>query len=345
MPQQFLEICEKKFNLGHEKYRDFLIGWARSLESYGTPLDFVNSTTYLPVTLEFPNLVLSGVNVKSDNREQRHALMRQQKIYNPLKPINEYPSNLDFENCFLCQNIAQSFDAQENPEEIKDNLMYDLGNCRIMANRYPSQPGHSLIVPIEHDRLEGRIVLIDDGNGHYVWNKEEGKTLGHALKVDELETIVSASDKYNATASTNHVLDSMSIAQHWHYQFKPNDLPCHQFFEKVVSGKKPSNLLNGTYSSENTPFDTIIFDAEKVKDFNSAVCNTLQKLEENFVVYTALYSRGNFFITPRINVTNQKINIGSSISVHWIGSDDSSFKNTLGKYLPLRGEFNWKKFI
>lgn len=340
--EMYLKIYEKKFNLPLNKWEGFLLKWCDTIQNYGTSLDFVKDTTYQTMYFKLENKSFPIIIMESPNCEKRKILMKKQKQYKPLENLRKYGLNLDFKNCFLCQNIVRSIDSEKNPN-ISDNKIYSLDGYKILPNKYPSQPGHSLFVPVNHDNMKSRVspkVKKDT----LLWCSKEGKTRGHILGVKEFSTLINICDKYNLLATSNHILDAMSIPGHWHYHLFPEDLPSFDLMDFVLNKKEKTEFEEGIYNSGNSPFDTLIIEKNKIKEFSKMVCSILKKLEKDNQVYTTIYCKGHFFISPRKNVGIEKICTGSGISIHLFDSkEDLLYK--IRKYIPMKGEFLWKKYI
>ena len=112
--------------LDSNKWGDFLLRWANALEAYGTPRDFVYSTTYKKTEIEFAGKKFPAVSITAKNNARRKELMAQQKPYKALHEAKEYGIRLSLDDCFLCENIVQEIDAQQEPQ-IPNNVMYFAG--------------------------------------------------------------------------------------------------------------------------------------------------------------------------------------------------------------------------
>jgi len=181
--KEFLEIVGKQLDLN--KWKDFLLKWAETLESYGTPRSFAYSATFDSRNIEFNGKEYPFVYFQSGGYEDRRKLMAQQKDYTPLDPLESYGIRLDFDNCFLCQNIVQGLDAKNHYGKVGNNIIRDLGIHVLVPNRYPSQFGHTLSVPKDHDDVSTRVKMYKDHEEETnVYPPQEGKTRGNILALD-----------------------------------------------------------------------------------------------------------------------------------------------------------------
>src|SRR3989344_535937 len=234
--QEFIEKAGKLLN--PDKWKDFLLKWAETLESYGTPTSFVDLTRYEFHSIEFDKKY-PFVYTISENHAQRRALMAEQKDY--MNKLKTYGFNLDLKNCFICQNIAQGIDSQLFPE-VKNNVMYWPGNHAIAPNRYPNQLGHSLSDLINHDDITDRVIPKPDpdnpGNKTAIYNPEPRKTRGAIITSQYLDALMASCDSLNLIALRNHVLDGMSIPGHDHFHLMPEDLPSVSLIGEILREKQ-----------------------------------------------------------------------------------------------------------
>lgn len=334
--------------LDSNKWGDFLLKWASSLEAYGTPRDFVYSTTYKKTEIEFAGKRFPAVLITAKNNAKRRELMAQQKPYKPLHEAKEYGVRLSLDDCFLCENIVQGTDAQQD-SQIPSNVVYFVGMDNIVPNRYPSQFGHSLSVPVEHDDISTRVVPVPDPtNKTTIYMPEEGKTRGNLMTEEYLKAIITASDSLNLIAFRNHVLDGMSIPGHDHFHLFPEDLPPFSILADIIGEKERTDFGENIYKPQNTPLDTLLICQEERKNLVETATPILQRLELCNQVFTLNYHKGRLFISPRHqeSVNDRRIQVGGGMALHYLdGSEESEFIKKVEKYVPLKGQFDWDKFI
>lgn len=340
--------------LGSDKWDNFLENWANALESYGTPRDFVYSTYSERGEVEFRNDVDNGlgrdsfpaVYVFSPNNDQRRELMAKQKDYVPEHPLSDYNLRLDFDNCFLCQNIIQA-------EDRIDNIISELGKDYIIGpNRYPITFGHSLLVPRNHDDLKARIVpCIDEETGKKIsYKPKEGKTNGTIITSDFLYSVIEASRKYDLVAARNHSLDAMSISEHDHWHLFPRNSSTMSLLEGLINadGEKRNDYIR-TLSSQNFPFSAMIISGEEKEIIKNAI-PLLKRMEDENEVFTLAYWDKHLIVSPRDKLAisrngNKRIQIGVLPSLYCLPTKDMKFIDNMKKFLPIGESFNWSKFI
>ncbi|MEK6970046.1 MAG: hypothetical protein AABW48_06490 [Nanoarchaeota archaeon] len=334
--------------LDSTKWEDFLLKWASALEAYGTPRDFVYSTTYKRTEIELSGKRFPAVLITAKNNAKRRELMAQQKPYKLLHEAKEYGLRLSLDDCFLCENIVQEIDAQQDPQ-IPNNVMYFAGMHNISPNRYPSRFGHSLSVPVEHDDVSARVNPVPDpANKTAIYIPEERKTRGKLMTEEYLRATIAASDSLNLIAFRNHVLDGMSIPGHDHFHLFPEDLPPFSILADIIGEKERMDFGENIYKPQNTPLDTLLICQEERKDLVETAIPILQQLELNNQVFTLNYHKGRLFISPRHQeaVNDRRIQVGSGMPLHYVdGGDESEFVKKIEKYVPLKGQFDWKKYI
>ncbi len=338
----FLDKASQFLSL--DKYGDFLLRWARAIEAYGTPRDFVYSTYYEQTNVNLDGKLYPMQYFISENNAQRGALMNKQKAEaEARKTRGEKPRWPNDGNiaCFLCDNIGQAISRS-------DNIVYDLGIHLILPNKYPSQFGHSLFVPKEHDDETKRVTpqQIPEERAT-LYAPEEGKTRGNILTRDYLDAVIESCDKYHLFGVRNHVLDGMSIPGHDHFHIFPQDLPISSLVSYVTKAKRKTEFGPTIYLLENTPFDTLLIQRENRRDVTSVAISLLEKMERDNQVFTLTYNRGQLFVSPRNReqVNNKRIQIGAGVPTHFSDTKGEEFLQRLDKFVPKRGEYSWEKYM
>ena len=344
----FLKRAGRYLNL--EKWSKFLISWASALESYGTPREFVDSTEYENLKLDSFGKSFPFVYTLSANYEQRVALMSQQEDYVPLRDTSLYGVDMDFDNCFLCQNVAQAFDTQAEPDKRKNNVIFDLGSHLILPNRYPGQPGHSLSVPKNHDDTTTRVPPVKDTkNRTTIYTPENGNTRGNILTAGYLEALIEACDKLHFVAVRNHVLDGMSLPDHDHFHMMPEDLPSVSLFDAIAKKRLPTDYGSDVYRPEQTPFDTLMVTKGSggKGDISEVAIPLLRDMEKDNQVFTLAYHDGVLMISPRHRheVNDRRIPIGAGIPIHYFDTKGQEFIDRIKRFVPMQGEYNWERYV
>jgi len=320
---------------------EFIQKWQKALAAYGTPADFTDSTTYRFSIVECYGEIHPFVISKAINYERRRQLMSQQKPYIPKQ--DDYPSEIwDILPCFLCENVAQAFDAIRGVEkdvEETDNLIEEIGDYFILPNRYPSQVGHSLLVPKNHDDATNRT------NGLHI---EEGKIRGNIVTSENLDLVIESCERNRMGAVRNHVLDGMSIPNHDHYHLMFDWMPGLALVEYVIERPEETEYDENIFFAENTPFDTLVIKG----DIPKITAPILKRMELSNEVYTLVYFRGNLLISPRHKeaVGETRIDVQgyglAGLPIHSIGAEDyTAFLKQAVRFMPLRGEYDWSRFM
>ena len=341
----FLEGAARFLDLN--KWSEFILKWASAVEAYGTPRSFVESTAYKTGIVPFNGKEFELNFFLSTNHDQRRALMAQQKPYQNQRPTVEYGLRMDYANCFLCQNLAQSIDALTNPEGIANNVIYDVGNFVIMPNRYPSQYGHSLFVLKNHDDTSGRVPPIQEPENRTTrYTPEQGKTRGNIVDYNHLEALMATCDRLHLVAVRNHVLDGMSIPAHDHEHVFPEDLPTFSLAGRLAGDIVAAEGGHPFYSPADTPFDTRVIKGTRgeIAGFGSFV---MERMERDDQVFTFAYHNGALFISPRDKeaVNDRRIQIGAGIPLHFSDTESPEFFDRVNRLVPMKGSYDWKKYV
>jgi hypothetical protein len=343
--EKFLNDASRHLNIN--KWGDFLLRWAKALETYGTPLDFIEGITY-------DTDVKENFNGKdwpvSWFRAGKGWIMRNELIENqkrhPFIPakqnLEEYGLRLSptGKKCFMCENIVQGIDARDNPSI--DNVIFDLGDYFITPGRYPRQPGHCLWVPINHDDDTTRVTPIENG---FVYIPEQGRTRGAIITPKELGDLIAACEKYHFVAHRNHVLDAMSIPAHDHWHLHPADLPDYTYAGHVMN-EASLILEKGIFIPKNTPFDSLVITHDTDGNFSELACYILGNMERDNQVFTLVYYKDRLSISPRQNILDhRRIQIGAGIQIHMFDDPNPGCNERIIKHVPMRGEYPWIKYI
>ena len=346
--EKFLDRASKLLDIN--KYGSFLLKWAHALESYGTPRDFVYSTTYDSAPVKINNQAYSFIMVTSANNAMRRELMAKQKHYEFKDNLKSYGVRLadDITSCFLCQNVLQAIDAKNYPDEVEDNVIDDLGMHLILPNRYPAEYGHSLSVLRNHDDISIRVKPVPvPEEKTAMYKPEPGKTRGNIFGADYLEVMIEGCDKHHLIGLRNHVLEGMSIPGHDHFQIFPEDLPRFYQTKAVTDDKQSTGFGSNVYLAQNTPFDTLLIASEESKPISDAAIPLLKRMEEGNQIFTLFYHQGVLFVSPRImeRFDDKRQQVGACMPIHAV---DVSPEETLRRaiiYMPMKGQYDWAKYM
>ncbi len=327
------------------KWNDFIASWAEAVkEGYSTPVTFVKGARIKGIRAEFADRTYDFVRATSPGYDMRKELMDKQKQdaeRRKQEGLGPRWKN-DGSSCFLCDNIGQAIAAKTN-KDIPNNAMHETNGYFILPNKYPSFIGHSLFVPKEHDNEEQRVI---PENGSY--HLEQGKTRGALVTPEFLEEIVRACQDSNLVGIRNHVLDGMSIPGHDHFHLYPQDLESFSLTDTILDGMQQTDYGKGIYTSQNTPFDMLVFSRQLIKDdFYEKTSDLLGKIETASQVFTLLYTDDNLIVSPRKNseriTTNLKV--GGGLTFHSLDSDTEEYFEKIREWVPMRGEFNWDGYF
>ncbi len=142
--------------LPQDRWGEWMISWARTLSSYGTPLNFMDGVQNTVGSFREGGMNWPTFRRVGGNYELRRELIAKQKPYRGEVPLG----NLNFRymvGCKLCENIHQGEDAKKFPAKIPNNIMMELKNGVIAPNRYPPVPLAMLWLPKDHDDLTNRV--------------------------------------------------------------------------------------------------------------------------------------------------------------------------------------------
>jgi len=328
-----------------DKWQSFIARWARALAAYGTPMDFIEGSETPLHEYSFDGELWPFYVPRSPNNALRRELSSKQKKYVPKMEPSEYGlRHMDLEGCFLCENIVQGIDAQRFPGEVLDNIVFDCGEYVIASNRYPGMTGHSLFIIKEHDDLTRRVEPIVNG-GQKRYPITPGKTRGSIVTPEYLEAMARASDKHHLFALRNHTLEGMSLAVHDHFHLFPEDLKaCSLVKFMKKQGKEDTGLGEGIYRPENTPFDTLVMDRSKIKDFYEVAAELLKRMEEDNQVFVLNYHAGFLLVSPRVNMPDSRVQVGAGVCSHWLPYEQEARRNIV-KHVPMKSQYNWSMYF
>lgn len=342
----FLDLSKDRFGLPLETHRSFLESWYCALQAYGTEgTNFLEDNRYETVDFTVHGVRSQGIALVAPNFEKRRELMRRQVPYVPRQTSPfAYGARFAPDTCFLCQNVAQAVDSMYLPQGER-NCIHRTDTLLVTPNRYPGHPGHSLLLPLEHDDLERRILPLPGEQGTLFYPPAQDKTRGHVMTPGELADTLAIARRFNLFANSNHALDDMSVPTHWHFHLYPENLPLTSLAEHVIGVPEQGRFPDGIYRPQHTPFDTLLLREKELPDFAETVASIVQKLEYDSQVFTMLYLKGDFFISPRQGVTSHSIRLGSGSPIHWVKPHDSAYIAQLEKHIPPKGTFPWERYV
>lgn len=333
-------------HLAPEKWGDFLVAWSRALSLTGTPMSFLDE------------LQMTELNFKAAGAEYTGTLARFPTRFVDMKTLIErYPllseiskekiQELGFnpDACGLCQRGLEAFEGELKHGTIPLSILAASENFLLVPNRFPWEPGGSLLFARQHDDMN---VRVHPQNGT-VYPIEPGRTRGALVSTGMLESAIYFSDLYDLVVIRNHVLDGMSVPFHEHYQAFPSDLPKGSLM-RLISQEvpKPVDCVDIS-SSLHTPFDSCILASSNLRLLVDAAVELCQRLELDNQVFTLAYYNGAIKLSVR-HAHDVYTAYGSRVPLHYFHSDEmhksqDMLSDTLISAFPLRGEFPWEDYL
>jgi hypothetical protein len=329
-------------NLPWNKWKDFLYKWAQALRGYETPLIFVEGVTFKPVDLEFGGKKYAFLTKEGGLHYLRRELMKKRSAFAQKKEkVDDYGLRLNPEECFLCKDIIRVLDEKEDSKT--GNVIDELSDYLILANKYPESLGHSMLVPLNHDDTNARV---QPSNGGEVLMPEKGKTKGAVITQEYLDTVIQACNKHNLAALRYHVGDDVSITEHDHFHFFPEDNPMFSQVSNLLKDRT-GNLGRGIFQLKNTPFDTLAITSDTRENFSKYASQVLENMERDNQVFLIFYHDSTLLISPRKNLQeNRKLHLkGADTHIHLIRPVGSQNINNIINHVAMKGEYNWKKYL
>ncbi len=295
--------------------------WEASLEAYGTPKDFADSSYLLNIEGEDIPLTI----LVAPGYADRANLMKKQREDTKKRAGSPLRWENDGSDCFLCDNVGQA-------DKIGDNLLLPFDtytNAVVVPNRYAAMRGHLLFVEKGHQQTRAL-------------------TLSNNFFANAIEL----SEKYNISILRNHPRSGMSIPKHDHFHSYPKEI-------KVGSNSQPLTSIaqcgledygNGAYKIDGTRFDTIAFNG---KNSLENVLTTIRKLEEQDKTFTFYYHpkgegdyHGTHFITPHIESSERG---GAGFGMYFdVQSPDVKYTDFIKdgeKVVYKKGKFKWEDVL
>ncbi len=316
-------------------FLELMMRWESSLDAYGTPRDFPDSTT---VRLLYNKENSEDVPVRiivSPNFSKRRELMKREKDIieeRKAKGLEQRWTN-DGSSCFLCSNAGQA-------KDIGNNLMLPwetYEDYTLIPNRYPMVRGHFLLCAKEHN-LKG----------------ESGITESY------LEKTVELSERYNLYAVRNHRDSGMSIPEHEHLhllfsKFHMSEIGKDIYLNGLVEHKlKQTEYGEGISLVHGREFATIAFSGNMAVE---RAYKLMKNLERDKIIFTSCYqsslngNEGTFFIGAHKRPDMHPEVKGAANLIYNIVLDSerevsyNEYKKILEEHLYKKEEFLWGKYL
>ena len=325
-----------------EEWAAYLLSWSRALNSYGTPSSIINEIEYVNHSFTIGDKRHPAFSVKGGVYASRRTLMKKQAPYFPKNSPETYPHALCTDDCFLCQNIAQSIDC-ERDHRSGSNAILDLGEYIVLPNRYPAHPGAALFMRKDHDQYSLRNPL-PFSSGEVRREASERTTFGNILSSTDLETLIWLCDTLHLVGMRNHPLDGMSIPLHDHTHLMPESLAPTFVAEALL--KPPALQDSALFFPTMTPFSTLAISGSSPKEIAHTAAPLLEALERANIIASFTYIKRHLLITPRKGgMVPIAPAVGAGISIHLFDPTEYSALASVNERVPLHGEFEWNRFL
>jgi hypothetical protein len=324
--------------LSQHQWGNFLDRWEKCLNAYEGTYFSPEDIRVVEVSVQFNGKNVRGRALDGPYYTKRREFMSQQKPY----PLTTLPLHRCSPSCFLCQNIAQARDAERTG--VQTNVLEERGDYLLLPCRYPAAPGHSLFLSRAHDEMQHRLHPLPSEKGRPAcYDIAEGKTRGAILSIPDIEALIALCEEQRMIGITNHVLDAMSIPDHWHYQLYPADLHVFSQLPLILKERITGTFPSGWWQSPIDPFDTLYITLDS-QDKLARVQEMLKNLETNNQVFTAGYGRGVFFISPRADAKHKRISVGSGVNLRYF-TCGQKYAEEVQRHVSSQGTFSWNSFF
>lgn len=334
---------------GDSVNQEFLDSWHRAIANSGTPLDFADGHDYSSSTIWFDGIPFSSVSMQGIDRDYRKKVIQGAAQHQPQKDLNSYGREFD-EDCMLDKNIVQALDALPRDSIIETNALAIFDDkFAWIVNKFPYNIGGTLLLPIAHDDLTNRASFDKETTE---WTKSsDSQTRGAIISNDFLSVVVATCDSYDQTAQRNHALDGMSIPLHDHFKLMPQANPSLKVIDNLIRQELVEGNEAIAYRPKNTPFDTLCICGSNKKKTVEIAQEVLAKLEKNDEIFTVVYHKGHFLITPRkkelFGNGNKDGWTGSTVGMHGVDDPEENpdHLRRIKKYVAPKASFEWGKYI
>lgn len=326
----------------------FLTVWEQALSNSSMPVDFANRHTYKDGVIWVESTPYMSTFMEGIDHDFRRSIISNTPQHKAKKNISDYGRRFS-PDCLLDKNIMQTLDAELYSSVLSNALAIVNDKYAWIVNKFPYNIGGAIILPIDHDDLTNRASYDKDTEK---WTKKNpSQTRGAIISKDYLNAIVHICDEHSQTAHRNHALDGMSIPMHDHFKTAPDSNPGFKVIDNIINYKLSNSDSVSFYMGKNTPFDTLCITGGERNDFINEVQRVLELLETNDEVYTVIYHKGHFLITPRKKELygdgNKDAWTGSTVGAHGIELPSKSPKHyeRVLKYSEIGGEYSWKSKV
>lgn len=348
-PSEAAFIEKWSADVSPDRYQVFLTAWMRALKGQGTPLTYLDQLRFEQKSVTINGQTREFTEVTSPSGQQKAEIMAKTPPYQPKLPLASYEAELKIDSCPLCRHVVQALDAKKDPS-VADLTVLDIGNFLLIPNRFPNAPGASLFMAKDHDDISGRTTSKKTANG-MEYPREEGKTRCNLLDADYVLAMMRVCDEFGLVGLRNHAVDGMSVDSHDHFQMVPAEGPWSKnivdMIKKNLDPKTGQPIQEGVISLSGDIFDSSVITNIERGALASAAVDACRKLELDNQVFALGYYEGHFVISTRKTevMEDRKLGLGASIPFYHMPAGNSEFIGVLQKFVPLKGEFPWDKYL
>ena len=318
---------------------DYFAEWVEAWLTWEVPHDFIGDFEVTPTTFELFGAVYDGFTVPEGGAARRHELMQAQVRHVRGPVLDPEYRALDLPRCLLCQTLVELSGTDRFGPLPRRRGLGTFDGLVLIPNRYPYQPGASLLFPDRHRQA------FSHGNLRLVG--AEPRPAAPAPKMIDpknLLTTFSICDRRGLYMIKNHPMDSMSIPEHDHVHLVPACLVPDRIRRTFVPDAR--DALHAA-RLEYSPFDTLVLSGGTVRDRAAAAAMLLARLDRDGVPYTLVYLDGSLFVTPRhrCSLAESRMKTGGGVGIHLFNPADQLLVQRLMKWVPRRGEFDWDGYL
>jgi hypothetical protein len=285
IPRQHLQRCRQILGpSASESEQHYLSAWRLALHNSGCSIEAADKSDYRRTFFSLDGHRYPAISMQLANGSRRRSLG---------------DNLLDRCSCRLCSSIQVGL-AQQSADS---GVLAKFDQHLLLVNKFPANIGDSLLLPIRHDDCSRRCTPQRNERGSIYIPPLSGRTREALLTEEFLLTVMAVCDRFSLTARRNHLLDGKS-EPHDHFKLAPTSCPQDCLLDLVTQVERELANLGPTHQvhyllPESTPFETLAICGGDSRQLCKVVKDLTEKLELDDEVYTLLYARGCWLITPR----------------------------------------------
>jgi hypothetical protein len=332
-----------------DRWTEWQLSFLRGLAAFGTPSTFLDGVEFKTHQFRDQGRMWPSHHRQGGGYDLRKTFTAQQKDYVPRITPEDRQLRTDL-GCPLCQNVLQSLDARDFPQEVLNNAMLYLAHGLIQPNRYPAVPGHALYLPYNHDDMSTRVVarkFVEHGEKITEIECEPGKTRGALVNPAALEELFRVCLAFGLVALRGHPLNGSFLDQHDHWHLQPLECFPPKQFEKIAH--LPPSSTEQVVRAAGSPYEILVLRQPSVAQFATALANLVNVLELDNQVFSPGFipvDSEMAFVAPlrKEAVGKRYVQIGGAVNSHGFSPDDDRLQQRLNLYLPRSGEIDWRRY-